>query len=156
MANYKFEYRITPTVQASIYTADRMLCAPFLISGLVPPSSSIKIHGITVIDLAGSNPTLDFVFFTKNVTISNGINQTCNVSNAELQANGTLIERVGAATYTAGALGSTQTIASTHPNNLVFSADSSGVLKVAVMVRTTPTPATTSQYTIVFHCESLS
>lgn len=155
MANYKFEYRVTPTVQASLYTADRMLCAPFLITGLVQPSNAVKIHGITVIDLAGSNPTLDFVFFTKDVAITNGINQACNVSNADLQAAGTLIERVAASTYTASALGSTQTISSTHPNNLVFSSQS-GTLKCAVMVRTTPTPSTTSQYTIVFHCESLS
>lgn len=155
MANYKFEYRVTPTVQAALYTADRMLCAPFLITGLVLPSNAIRIHGITVIDLAGSNPTLDFVFFTNNVPITNGINQTCNVSNSDLQQTGTLIERVAATTYTASALGGTQTISSTHPNNLVFNSQS-GTLKCAVMVRTTPTPASTSQYTFVFHCESLS
>lgn len=157
MATYKYEYRVTPAVQAGLYTANRMLCAPFLITPALPlPSRAVKINGITVIDLAGSNPTLDFIFFKGAVTITNGINQDCNVSDSELQNYGSLIERVGAASYTASALGSTaQTIASTHPSNLVINSDNGGFLKCAVMVRTTPTPTTTGQYTFVFHLETL-
>lgn len=155
MATYKYEYRITPAVQASLYTADRMLCAPFLIPNIPAPSRAVKINGITVIDLNGSNPTLDFIFFSGAVDITNGINQTCNVSNAQLQTYGSLIERVAAATYTASALGGTVTMASTHPANVILEADSGGTLKCAVMVRTTPTPATTNQYTIVLHLETL-
>lgn len=156
MAKYQYQYRVTPAVQTSIYTTNRQLCAPLTLSGVaVPPNMTLAVKSISVIDMAGANPALDFIFFKKDVAISNGINQTCNVSQADMKEHCTLIERVGAAQYTASAFGTSESIATVHPSNLTVNADAAGLVKLVVMTRTAITPATTSQYTIVMDLEVL-
>lgn len=159
MANgvkYEYQYRVTPTVLTSLYTTNRQLCAPLSLAGIVRgPNMTVNIKSITVIDLGGANPALDFIFFKKDVAISNGANQTCNVSQADMREHCTLIERVGAAQYTASAFGTSESIATVHPNNLTVNADAAGIIKVAVMTRTAITPATAAQYTIVMDLEIL-
>lgn len=152
---YDYQFRITPAVQASLYTVDRQLCAPFLISGVViPPNLTASIKSITVINLANSAPALDFIFFKKDVAISNGINATCNVSNADLQAHCTFIESLGTGAWTSNTLGAANPrIATIHPNNLTVNADAAGAIKVAVMTRTAITPGTTSDFTIIIDLE---
>jgi len=155
---YDYQFRITPAVQASVYTADRMLCAPFLISGVtVPPNLTLAIKSITAIYLTAGAPALDFIFFKRDVTITNGINQICNVSNADLQAHGCFIESLGTGTWVSAALGGTPRIATIHPQNLTVNSDANGIIKVVIMTRTAglPTPASTSDFTFVFDFEVL-
>jgi hypothetical protein len=154
---YDYQFRLTPAVQASAYTANRMLCAPFTISGpFVPPNLTAAIKSITIVNLAASAPALDFIFFKDDVAITNGINQSCNVSNADLQNHVTFVEQVGTGAWISDVLGSgTIRMATVHPSNLTVNSSAAGVVKVAVLTRTAITPASVSDFTIVIDFEIL-
>ena len=154
---YDYQFRLTPMVQTSAYTANRMLCAPFTISGpFLPPNLTAAIKSITVVNLAASAPALDFVFFKDDVAISNGINQSCNVSTADLQNCVTFVEQLGTGAWITDALGSgTIRLATIHPNNLTVNSSAKGVVKIAVLTRTAITPVTASDFTFIIDFEVL-
>lgn len=154
---YDYQFRVTPAVQASAYTANRMLCAPITIQGpFLPPNLTAAIKSITVVNLSASAPALDFIFFKEDVAITNGINQSCNVSNSDLQNHVTFIDQIAASAWVTDALGSgTIRLATVHPNNLTVNASAAGVVKMAVLTRTAITPASTSDFTIVIDFEIL-
>ena len=154
---YDYQFRLTPAVQASAYTPNRMLCAPFTIQGpFVPPNLTAAIKSITIVNLAASAPALDFIFFKDNVAITNGINQACNVSTADLQNCVTFVEQVPASAWITDVLGSgTIRMATFHPNNLTVNSSAAGVVKVAVLTRTAITPASVSDFTIIIDFEIL-
>lgn len=157
LVRYDYQFRLTPAVQASAYTANRMLCAPFTIQGpFVPPNLTASIKSITIVNLAASAPALDFIFFKDNVAISNGINQSCNVSTADLQNSVTFVEQVGTGAWISDVLGSgTIRMATVHPSNLTVNSSAAGVIKVAVLTRTAITPASASDFTIIIDFEIL-
>ena len=154
---YDYQYRVTPAVQTSAYTANRMLCAPIVIEGpFLPPNLTAAIKSITVVNLSASAPTLDFIFFKDDVAISNGINGTCNVSNADLQNCVTFVEQLGTGAWITDVLGTgTIRMATIHPNNLTVNSSAKGKVKMAIMTRTVITPASTSDFTIVIDFEVL-
>ncbi len=153
---YDYQFRVTPAVQASAYTANRMLCAPITIQGpFVPPNLTAAIKSISVINLSATAPALDFVFFKDNVSISNGINQTCNATTADIQNCATFCEQLGTGAWVSDVFGTNTRIATIHPNNLTVNASSAGIAKMVVMTRTAITPGSTSDFTIVIDFEIL-
>lgn len=154
---YDYQYRVTPAVQASAYTANRMLCAPIVIEGpFLPPNLNAAIKSISVINLAASAPALDFIFFKDDIAISNGINQACNPSTADLQASATFVEQLPTSAWITDALGSgTIRMATVHPSNLTVNSSAAGKVKLAIMTRTAITPGSTSDFTIVIDFEVL-
>lgn len=153
---YDYQFRVTPTVGTSAYTANRMLCAPITIQGpFVPPNLTAAIKSITVINQSASAPALDFIFFKDNVSITNGINQTCNASTADIQNCLTFVEQLATAAWVSDALGTTTRLATIHPNNLTVNTSAAGIAKLVVMTRTVITPAAANDFTIVVDFEIL-
>lgn len=158
MAKYTTQFRVTPTVQASAYSGNKMLCAPIVISGVaVSPSMAVQVKSITAISLGAFGDRIDYLFFRGTPAITNGINQDCNISTANLQATGQFIETAAATSFTPGSLGGGTTVAMStiHPNNLVLQADALGNITMVVIHKGTTAPSSTSAFTFIVDFEQL-
>lgn len=148
---YNKSFRITPTILTTAYSADRLLCDPFIIPAItMPPNMSAVLRNLTVIDFEKHEPTLDFIFFNEDVSITNGPNQVVNASADDIKNHLTSIERVLASDYISDAFGATGSVASVHPINTAVLSNLQGVVKCAVITRKAFTATAADDITFVF------